>query len=58
MFQAMALPALQEAAKAYMVNLFDDANLCAIHGKCITVMPKDIQLAWRIQGDMVKNLPT
>ena len=44
-FQAMALLALQEVAEAYVVNLFDDVNLCAIHGKCITDMPKDIQLA-------------
>ena len=44
-FQAMALLALQEAAEVYVINLFDDTNLCAIHGKHITVMPKDIQLA-------------
>ena len=44
-FQVMGLLALQEAAEAYVVYLFDDANLCTTHGKCITVMPKDIQLA-------------
>ena len=35
----------QEAAEAYVINLFDDVNLCAIHGKPITMMPKYIQLA-------------
>ena len=44
-FQMMALLPLQEAAEVYVVNLFVDANLCAIHGKHITVMPKGIQLA-------------
>ena len=55
--QAVALPALQETVEAYVVNLFDGANLCAIHGKCISVMQKDTQLAQRIQGDVVKYLP-
>ena len=55
-FHAMALLAMQEAAEAYIINLFDDVNLCAIHGKCITVMSKDIQLAGMIQGGMVKYL--
>ena len=41
----MAHLALKEVVEVYVVNPFDDANLCAIHGKCITVMPKDIQLA-------------
>ena len=44
-FQAMALLTLQEAAEMYIVNFFENANLCAIHGKHITLMPKDIQLA-------------
>ena len=37
--------ALQEAAEAYLVQLLEDSNLCAIHAKCITIQPKDIQLA-------------
>lgn len=49
-FQALALEALQAAAEAYLVGLFEDANLCAIHGKRVTVMVKDIQLARRIRG--------
>ena len=40
-FQATALLVLQEAVEAYVVNLFEDANLCAIHAKSIRVMPKD-----------------
>ena len=36
---------LKEAAEAYLVHLFSDSNLCAIHAKHVTVMPKDIQLA-------------
>ena len=50
-FQAQAVGALQEAAEAYLVGLFDDTNLCAIHAKCVTIMPKDIQLARRIRGE-------
>ncbi|KAI1708393.1 core histone h2A/H2B/H3/H4 domain-containing protein [Ditylenchus destructor] len=43
--------ALQEASEAYLVGLFEDTNLCAIHAKRVTIMPKDIQLARRIRGD-------
>ncbi|KAI9220493.1 histone-fold-containing protein [Blastocladiella britannica] len=49
-WQASALLALQEASEAYLVHLFEDANLCAIHAKRVTVMPKDIHLARRIRG--------
>ena len=50
-FQSSAVLALQEAAEAYMVGLFEDTNLCAIHAKRVTIMPKDIQLARRIRGE-------
>ena len=50
-FQASAIAALQEASEAYMVSLFEDSNLCAIHGKRVTIMPKDMQLARRIRGE-------
>ena len=50
-FQSAALAALQEAAEAYLVGLFEDTNLCAIHAKRVTIMPKDIQLALRIRGE-------
>ena len=48
-FQSHAVLALQEAAEAYLVGLFKDTNLCAIHAKGVTIMPKDIQLARRIR---------
>ncbi|KAH9410506.1 histone H3.3 [Tyrophagus putrescentiae] len=50
-FQSAAIGALQEASKAYLVGLFEDTNLCAIHAKRVTTMPKDIQLARRIRGE-------
>ncbi|XP_077485438.1 histone H3-like [Amblyomma americanum] len=46
-FQSSAVMALQEASEAYLVGLFEDTNLCAIHAKRVTIMPKDIQLARR-----------
>ena len=50
-FQNSAILALQEAAESYLVSLFEDTNLCAIHAKRVTIQPKDIQLARRIRGD-------
>ena len=50
-FQSAAIMALQEASEAYLVGLFEDSNLCAIHTKRVTIMPKDIQLARRICGE-------
>ena len=50
-FQSAAIMALQEASEAYLVGLFEDSNLCAIHAKQVTIMPKDIQLARRIHGE-------
>ncbi|TEB35654.1 histone-fold-containing protein [Coprinellus micaceus] len=49
-WQSSALQALQEAAEAFLVHLFEDANLCAIHAKRVTLMTRDIQLARRIRG--------
>ena len=49
-FQVSALEALQEAAETFLVALFENANLCAIHAKRVTLMPKDIVLARRIGG--------
>mmetsp|Transcript_11159 Transcript_11159/g.18236 ORF Transcript_11159/g.18236 Transcript_11159/m.18236 type:complete len:135 (+) Transcript_11159:79-483(+) len=49
-WQAKAIEALQEAAEAYLTHLFEDANLCAIHAKRVTIMPRDMQLARRIRG--------
>ena len=50
-FQGKAIEALQEAAEMYLVQLFDDTNLCAIHAKRVTILPKDIQLARRLRGE-------
>ncbi|KAK2719489.1 hypothetical protein QYM36_005091 [Artemia franciscana] len=50
-FHSSAVMALQEASKAYLIGLFEDTNLCAIHAKRVTIMPKDIQLARRIRGE-------
>lgn len=50
-FQSAAVAALQEAAEAYLVGLFEDTNLCAIHAKRVTIFPRDMQLARRIRGE-------
>ena len=50
-YQSMALDVLQEAAEAYLVDLFENANVCAIHANRVTVMRKDIQLVRRIRGE-------
>ena len=49
--QSTAILALQEAAEAYLIGLFEDTNLCAIHAKRVTIMPKDIQLSRAIRGE-------
>ncbi|XP_070810437.1 histone H3.3A-like [Pituophis catenifer annectens] len=49
-FPSAAIGALQEASEAYLVGLFEDTNLCAIHAKRVTIMSKNIQLARRIWG--------
>ena len=50
-FQSQAVLALQEASEAYLVGLFEDTNLCAIHAKRVTIMSKDMILAKRIRGE-------
>lgn len=50
-FQSQAICALQEASEAYLVGLFEDTNLCAIHAKRVTIAPKDMQLARRLRGE-------
>ena len=49
-WQSTAILALQEAAEAHLVGLFEDCMLCAVHGKRVTIMPKDMHLARRIRG--------
>ncbi len=51
-FQSSAVAALQEASEAYLVGLFEDTNLCAIHAKRVTIMPKDLRLARRLRGEI------
>ena len=50
-FQSASILALQEASEAYLVEIFELTNLCAIHAKRVTILPKDMQLARRIRGD-------
>jgi len=56
-FQGSAVLALQESSEAYLTYLYEDTNLCAIHGKRVTITPKDIQLARRIRGEVGKHNP-
>ncbi|KAF4446317.1 histone H3 [Fusarium austroafricanum] len=50
-FQSSAIGALQESVESYLVSLFEDTNLCAIHAKRVTIQSKDIQLARRLRGE-------
>ena len=50
-FQSSAVMPLQKASEAYLVYLFVYTNMCAIHAKRVTIMPKDIKLARRIRGE-------
>ena len=50
-FQSAAIAALQEVAEKYIVGLFEDVNLLAIHARRVTILPRDIRLALRIRGD-------
>ena len=46
---------MQEAAEAYLVGIFEDTNLCAIHANRATIMKKDMDLAKRIRGDLMRD---
>ena len=50
-FQGAAIMALQHAAEAYMVEVFENANLAAIHAKRVTILPVDVQFGLRIRGE-------
>ncbi|XP_018411333.1 PREDICTED: histone H3-like centromeric protein A [Nanorana parkeri] len=50
MWQSMAIMALQEAAEAFLVRLFEDSYLCCLHAKRVTLFVQDMQLAQRIRG--------
>ncbi|CBN80243.1 histone H3, putative [Ectocarpus siliculosus] len=51
-FQSTAVIALQYAAEAYLVGLFEDTNLCAVHARRVTILPKDMHLAQRLRGEV------
>ena len=55
-FQSSALGALQEAAEAYLVTIFEDSNLAAIHARRVTIQPKDLNLARRLRGEKLEKL--
>ena len=50
-FQLVAITAMQKTAEDFLVDLFEDVNLLAVHAKRVTVMQRDIRLAVRIRGD-------
>jgi histone H3 len=50
-FQSSALTALQEAAEAYLVEIFEDTNVACLHAKRVTIMAKDMTLARRLRGE-------
>ena len=54
-FQSTAIAALQEAPENFIVGLFKDVNLLAVHVKRVTVMPRDVRLALRIRGDLINS---
>lgn len=54
-FRHEAMLALQEAAEAYLVGVFEDTNLCALHARRVTIIPKDMQLAIRLRGSCGKK---
>ena len=54
-FQKDAIQALQEAAEMYVTGVLADSQLCAIHAGRVTMMPKDIQLAFLLRGDFAQK---
>ena len=50
-FASSAVLALQEATESYIVSVLSDTNLCAIHAKRVTIMPRDLHLARRLRGE-------
>ena len=44
-----------EAAEAYLISLFEDTQLLALHAKRVTIMPADMQLVRRIRGETRKH---
>ena len=50
-FQSTALLALQEAAEAYLVRMFEEVNDICIHGNRVTIQAKDMLLWKRMRLD-------
>ena len=50
-FQSSAVAAIQEATESYVVSLLADTNLCAIHTRRVTIMPRDVHLTRRLRGE-------
>ena len=50
-YQGSAVLALQEATEAYIIGIFEDTNLNAIHAKRVTIIPKDVKLTQRLRGE-------
>ena len=50
--QSTAILVLQEVGETFLVGLLEQSNLCALPAKRVTIMPKDVQLARCIRGDV------
>ena len=50
-FTPQSIAALQTAAEEHLRQVFDDTNLCCLHGRRVTIQPRDMKLATRIRGD-------
>ena len=48
-----ALEAVHQCLESYMVALFEDTGLCAVHAKRMTIMTRDMKLARRIRGEIL-----
>ena len=53
-FSLRGISALHVASEDYLISLFEDSYLCALHAKRITLMKKDMTLARRLRGDFMK----
>lgn len=54
-FERKAVDALQDATEPFLVEMFEDCNLSAIHAKRVTIFPRDMHLVQRIQGDVTRR---
>ena len=53
-FSLRGIAALHVATEDYLIGLFEDSYLCALHAKRVTLMKKDMTLARRLRGDLLK----